>query len=365
MYLYIAIAIILIMAILFGLQKAKMIDGFATESPDPNWECPQRVHRGPDGRIHVSPGKRTFQTMAQYVSFLSGLYARGATCLAPEVREKREPIFGILGGLGVGAQSPMSFDSEGTTRTVFETDNTEQTSVKTPINKLDDYEYTRIEQSERGERNQLSQAVKNELLEGRILDWANLPFNSEARAFAEDTFVAGRVEDMYRDPKTGVFFKNMSGRGILPPDVEAEKMREAKILSSYRPTDLTKHTIDSKTEAVAKLVNETYKSDPNWEPVVSKVSENKWEVTELRPKPRKETYADAQTLSLATAEATGLAQPPVSVDITDRLQDDPYFDKSGVGDRDNNKFWNYKDFNKWTPGLERMFAPTLDTKEWS
>ena len=141
-------------------------------------------------------------------------------------------------------------------------------------------------------------------------------------------------------------------------------MREAKILSSYRPTDLTKHVIDSKTEAVAKLVNETYKSDPNWEPVVSKVGENKWEVTELRPKPRKETYEDAQTVSLATAEATGLAQPPASIDIVDRLRDDPYFDKSGVGDRDNNKFWNYKDFNKWTPGLERMFAPTLNNKEW-
>jgi hypothetical protein len=363
MFRYIVIGLVVIVAavLLFGIQRR---EGFALDKPDPNWECPQRVHRGPDGRIHVHPGKRSFPTMSQYVGFLSGLYARGATCLAPEVKEKREPVLGIMGGLGVGAEPPSAFNRQGTTRTVFETENTEETSVKTPINKLDDYEYTRIEQSERAERNALSKAVKNELMEGRALDWANLPFNSEARAFAEDTFIAGRMEDMYRDPKTGVFFKNMSGRGILPPDVEAEKMREAKILSSYRPTDFTKHTIDSKTESVARLVNDMYKSDPNWEPVVSKTGENKWEVTELRAKPRKETYQDAQAVSLATAEATGLAQPPVSVDIADRLRDDPYFDKSGVGDRDNNKFWNYKDFNKWTPGLERMFAPTLDNKEW-
>ena len=47
-----------------------------------------------------------------------------------------------------------------------------------------------------------------------------------------------------------------------------------------------------------------------------------------------------------------------------RLQDDPYFDKSGVVDKANDRFWNYKEFNKWTPGLERMFAPTVDTKDW-
>jgi hypothetical protein len=56
--------------------------------------------------------------------------------------------------------------------------------------------------------------------------------------------------------------------------------------------------------------------------------------------------------------------PPPTVNIDDRNRGDPYFDKSGVGDRDNDKVWQYKDFKKWTPGLERMFAPTMDTKEW-
>jgi hypothetical protein len=331
---------------------------------DPNAPCPTEAVRGPDGRIHVKPGDRSFQTMSDYVSYLADLYTKGATCLAPKVSSRREPVFGIMGGLGVGAVSPNGTNLEGPTREVLDTSSPEETYAKTKIDKLDDYEYTRVEQSERMERNELNKAVKNELLEGRKLDWANLPFNSEARAAAEDTFVAGRMEDMYRDPKTGVFFKNMDGGSLLPPDEDAAKMREQKILASYRPTELTKHTIDSKTERVARLVNDLYKSDPNWEPVVSKTDENKWEVTELRPKPRKETYEDAQVMSLATAEQKGLAIPPPSIDISDRLKDDPYFDKAGVGDRANNKFWDYKDFNKWTPGLERMFAPTLDNREW-
>jgi hypothetical protein len=327
-------------------------------------ECPKEVIRGKDGRIHVKPGGQSFTTMSDYTSYLAGLYARGATCLAPKVRNDRDPVFGIFGGQGNGAIPPSAVNREDATRAVLDTRESEQTYALTKINKLDDYEYSRIQQSERDERNKLSKAVKNELMETRTLDWANLPFNSEARAAAEDTFIAGRVEDMYRDPKTGVFFKNMTGGELMPPDEDAERMREQKILSSYRPTELSKHTIDSRTEAVANLVNEMYKSDPKYEPVLTKVDENKWEVSELRPRPQKETYADAQTISLANAQQKGLTVPPPEINISDRLQDDPYFDKSGVGDVANNKFWDYKDFNKWTPGLERMFAPTLDNREW-
>jgi hypothetical protein len=50
---------------------------------------------------------------------------------------------------------------------------------------------------------------------------------------------------------------------------------------------------------------------------------------------------------------------------SDRLADDPYFDKAGVTDTSNDRFWKYSDFNKWTPGLERMFAPTFSQEQWS
>ena len=36
----------------------------------------------------------------------------------------------------------------------------------------------------------------------------------------------------------------------------------------------------------------------------------------------------------------------------------------GVADQDNGRFWNYKDFNKFTPGLERMFAPSMSQRDW-
>jgi hypothetical protein len=327
--------------------------------------CPTEAVRGPDGRIKIKPGGQVFQTMSDYVSYLKDIYGKGAQCVPPKVRGHREPVPGLFGGLGNSTEPPRAATMLGTTRNVMDSAATEETSAKTPIDKLDDYEYTRVFEVERGSRNALSTATKNDLLEKRALDWASLPFNSESRAQQEDEFIAGRMDNVWREPKSGVFFKNMAGESVTPPDVEAAKLREQKILASYRPTEVSQHIVDNETQAVANLVNKMYKEDPNWEPVVTKTGENQWEVTELRPKARKETYEDAQTVTTAMAEnGRGEVQPQPVMNIFDRLQDDPYFDKRGVADKNNDRFWNYKDFNKWTPGLERMFAPTMDNKEW-
>ena len=151
------------------------------------------------------------------------------------------------------------------------------------------------------------------------------------------------MESGFREPKTGVFFNTVRGSTLEPPDVEAARMREQKILAAYRPTDISKHIVDNETEAVANLVTKAYAEDKAWEPVVTKVGENQWEVTELRPKPRKEQYESEATQELSMMEAKGLVIPPPVVDISDRIRGDPYFDKSGLGDRDNNRLWNYKD----------------------
>lgn len=326
--------------------------------------CPTSATRTNDGRIVINPGNKSFATLSDYVAYLSGLYNNGSKCIPPRVSMHNEPTTGIFGGLGNGQNTPDSSNRESATRSVLDTSLSEESSANTPINKLDDYEYSRVNESERSNLNAIEQNSKNQLLKSRILDWANLPFNSEERSKKEDEFIAGRMESAYRDPKSGVYFNTMEGKTLEPPDVDAARLREQKLLASYRPTDVGTHIIDSETEAVGRLVHEEYGSDPNWEPVVSKVGENRWEVTELRPKPRKEQYADSETISLATAEQNGMTQPRATININDNMRNDPFFDKGGLGDRDNNKFWNYQEFNKWTPELERMFAPTADTKKW-
>ena len=330
-------------------------------------ECPIAAIRTPEGRIKVQPGDQTFSSMDEYTTYLSGLYAKGSTCIPPMVQQNKTPVDQILGGLGVGAPSPSDLNREGAGREVLDTDfDNEQTSAKTPINKLDDYEYSRVFESERDNRNSISTETKNELLSKRVLDWANLPFNSEAHAANAEEFIAGRMEDVYVEPKSGVFFRNAEGAPLLPPDAEAEKLREQQILASYKPTDISKHVVDSRTEQVAKLVNQMYENDPDWTPVVEKQNDNNYAITELLPKARKERWEDAraQHQSLRELEEKGKVIPPPTLTIDDRIRNDPYFEKSGLGDRDNDRLWNYNDFRKWTPGLERMFAPTADNKEW-
>jgi len=328
--------------------------------------CPQQAYRGADGAIHVQPGDRTFQTLSDYVAYLSDLYAKGSKCIPPFVQPRhKEPVEGILGGLGTGTQSPESVQREGATRDVLDMKGEEGTSAKTPIQKLDDYEVTRVFESEANSRNALTNETKNQLLSQRVLDWANLPFNSDTRATQESEFVSGRVDSGFREPKSGVFFSKMEGATLEPPDVEAAKEREQKVLAAYRPTDISQHVVDSETEAVGNLVHKVYLEDKNWEPVVTKVGDHQYEVTELRPKARKEKYEEESSVKRASLSSPDTPVIPApTVDIVDRNRGDPYFDKSGVVDTDNNKFWNYKDFNQWTPGLERMFAPTVDNRAW-
>jgi hypothetical protein len=56
--------------------------------------------------------------------------------------------------------------------------------------------------------------------------------------------------------------------------------------------------------------------------------------------------------------------PKASIQISDQMRNDPFFDKGGVVDNDNQRVWSYNDFRKWTPDLERQFAPTAATKAW-
>jgi hypothetical protein len=368
---WILIAVVGLFIAAYFYTPAKLPTESFTNTTSEAPTCPTSAYRDGDGIIHVEPGNRTFQSLQDYVSYLSGIFSEGknATCIPPVV--KMAPLQGMLGGQGTGTISPDDVGKEGPDRTVLDmgmnSSEWDNSSAQTPIGRLDDYEYSRVYQSEKQSRNSpLSKETKDKLLSQRILDWASLPFNSEERAEQEDEFIAGRMENGFRDPKTGVFFSNMEGKQVLPPDEEALKLKEAALLSAYRPTEITKHVMDSETERVADLVSKMYAEDPNWEPVVEKTGPHKWAVTELRPKTRKEKWEDAQTVSIATAEEQGIAtvNPSASIQIYDRQRNDPYFDKQGIKDSDNDRFWAYQDFNKWTPGLERMFAPTAENKAW-
>jgi len=341
-------------------------EGLAFNSSDKDGDCPLSAEKKGDGRIHVQPQNRTFDTMGDYVAWLSSQSAAGSACIPPYVKGPREvDVIQHSGspdsGNRIMGPSASAIKRQDPIGNVFTTQvEGEQTYAKTPINKVDDYEFSRVFQSENGPRSELSKTTVNSLTAKHQWDWAKLPFNAEARVDPETEFVSGRMDNVNRDPKTGIFFKNMEGMSVNPPDYDGIEIREKAILEAFKPAraeKLTEHNV----EDVAAMVKKMYASDPNWEPVVEKVGENQYRIAELRPKLRVEKYQGSEDMTIERAKEGGKIS--AGVEVTGGRQD-PYFDKQGVLDYSNDRFWEYKDFKKWSGGLERMFAPTLDQTNW-
>ena len=350
--------------LIIGMQVLSQVsEGFASESVDPG--CFTDVKRGSDGKIHAQPGDHTYDNLSDYVQALSDQYASGKLCIPPQVKTYRSPVEGVLGGLGVNAIGPKGVQQQNATRVVTESD-VDHPWDTTPINSVYDYDRTNVYENERNSRHgSMSTAVINELSNKYRMDWSQLPFNSEAKAAQEDAFVAGRLETVYKEPVSGTFFKNMMGDGLFPPNVEQREEDERRMLNAYAPPKVAKNVQEEETTMIGKLVKKLFGSNDEYEPVVEKTGNNNWAITELIPKPRKETWADAeQGTSIDSAVRAGWTPPQASMQIFDHGTSDPYFAKQGVADQDNGRFWNYKDFNRWLPSVERQFAPSLPTREW-
>lgn len=337
--------------------------GVASLTSENGNECPLTATRKEDGKIHVEPQGMSFDTMGDYIIWLSSLSTAGEICIPPYVKGPREADVvqkTVNSGNREIGKGPI--DTQNTFGNVFTKQvEGEQTYAKTPINKLDDYEYSRIFQNENSPRGELSKTAINSLTVKNQFDWAKLPFNSETRTTQENEFVTGRMDSATRDPKTGVYFNNLEGANILPPDNVTIDLKEKQSLEKFKE-DSSEKLLQHDSEDIAEMVKKMYENDPNWEPVVERIGANEYRVSELRPKPRKEQYADSNDdMTIERAKADGLITPSVEVESNSA---DPYFDKRGVLDYSNDRFHEYTNFKKWTPGLERMFAPTLDTTNW-
>ena len=343
------IILMLIGVVAWYYRMFKNVEGFTSTDKS----CPKSAERKEDGKIHVEPQGLAFDTMNDYITWLSGL-DNSAICIPPYV--KNSPS---AGNREVGAL-PKTVENQNTFGNVFTTQvEGEHTYAKTPINKMDDYEYTRIFQNESSPRGELSRTTVNSLTAQNQFDWAKLPFNSQTRADAETEFVSERMDGVHRDPKTGVFFKNMEG--MTPPDADAINAAELASMEAFKSAAPENLPAQQDTDDIAAMVKTMYENDPNWEPVVEHVGANNYRVSELRPRARKEKYAGHEEETIERATLGGLVSPQV---VIENEGIDPYFDKKGVLDYTNDRFHQYKDFKNWTPGLERMFAPTLDTGDW-
>lgn len=229
--------------------------------------------------------------------------------------------------------------------------------VTSPIYDLDDYEYSRIFQLE-GTK-EVSKQQLNDAMSRYPLDWSTQPPDSQHFQENQNAY----LHDLKKDkapPYTGLY-KEIEGSDLTPPDMKKIDEEEQKILQTYKP-ESSKGLLSYSLDDVKHLIDKVY-GKRGLIPTIERSHQgpNVYEVVEVHKKNEPivweddyERMADSQRAKLRGEE---LIEVPYTVgDITAGL--DPFFQgRTSVRNRKN-------DYTKWTPGLERSFAPTYPEKSW-
>ena len=156
-------------------------------------------------------------------------------------------------------------------------------------------------------------------------------------------------------------YNEIDGSDMTPPDTDAMESEEKKILQTYKP-ECSKGLLQYSVDDVKGLVDRVY-GKRGLVPVIekSKQGENIWEITEVKEKHPHIVWEDdlereTQRQRMEKRGEEVIEVPYTASDVAAGL--DPFFQaRNSVRD---GKF----DYYQWTPGLERMFAPTYPIKAW-
>jgi hypothetical protein len=161
-------------------------------------------------------------------------------------------------------------------------------------------------------------------------------------------------------------FQEDETHGAMPITESPQEAEEKKILQTYKPKS-SKHLLHYSVQDVKTLLHKIY-DKKGLIPVVqkSKQGENVWEITEVKEKNPTIVWEDDPTAS-ATGSSTEqkmqmrgeevIEVPTPASDLRAGL--DLFFEPKSSTRQ--GKHDNYREF---TPGLERMFAPTYPIKSW-
>lgn len=234
---------------------------------------------------------------------------------------------------------------------------------------LDDYEYNYVYQNENDR--EISQELRNKLMSQRPMDWAGLPPSAgQFQAGLKESFqgAAAAVPDAakpYGQGKAIDPYENINGENMVPPDTLSVEMEERKILQTYQaPTakDLISYDPDEAAKDPEGLIRKLYDQKGLVPTVAHQEGTNVWEITGVRRKDEKIVYEDEEApASVRPVEGAGEARisvPAAAADVS--AAHDPFYEPGQSGASRAGR-WDYQSF---TPGLERMFAPTNPTQDW-
>jgi len=217
-----------------------------------------------------------------------------------------------------------------------------------PINSVDDYEYNLVFKGE-GDK-AMTKATRDILMSSYPKDWTTHPPSSEL--FQQG--LAAYKEGFSNLKQLGNPYKEVDGSNMTPPDSKAAEDAERDILATYvpkKPGELTTYDLDDAEEIVKRIY--TAKGLVAY----TKRGENTVTIMNTSKIGEEVVYEDEYSDSKAPG-APREAEDIVPVNMINRGPKDPFFTPS---DRTRDAKWDY---TSWTPGLERMFAPTEPQTNW-
>ena len=229
-----------------------------------------------------------------------------------------------------------------------------------PINSVDDYEYNLVFKGE-GDR-AMTKATRDVLMSAYPKDWTTHPPSSELFQQGLAAYKEGFANS---PPQKGNPYKEVDGSNMTPPDSKAAEDAERDILATYvpkKPGELTTYDLDDAEEIVKRiytakgLVAYTKRGEGN---VVTVMSTSKIDEPVVYEDEYSEPSKGAPTGKDAVKEAGEGIDVPVN--IVNLGPKDPFFTPVSQEVRTRSDKWDY---TSWTPGLERMFAPTEPQTKW-
>jgi len=235
-------------------------------------------------------------------------------------------------------------------------ENTDSPSAVPAVNSLDDYEMNIVSGGD-SER-EISTDLRNKLMSQRPMDWSGLPPDSSK-------FQAGLTESFENASKTvpddAKPYQDINGGGVAPPDTDSMEMREREMLQTYAPRKQEDEMASYDGKDVEKLIERIYDKKGLVPTVAHKKDTNVYEIVGVRRKDEKVMYEDeeapAATGPVQRAGEATITVPGAASDMAASM--DPYYNTAPARTRAGK--WDYQ---AWTPGLERMFAPTEPKKNW-
>jgi len=242
------------------------------------------------------------------------------------------------------------------TKVVFLEDNILKPYAQTPIQNVDDYEYSMIFKNE-GDR-AMTKKTRDFLMSQYPKDWSVQPPSSDLFQQGLQAYNEG-FEDAPRPPTKR--YDSINGTTMTPPDKEAQERREQEILNTYVPKDPQSLTTYSADDAHV-LIEKIYTAK-GLKPTYKQTGDNQFQIISTTPLDKVITYEDdpAAPLEAPTSQGPVAAAGEETIVVPEIHPTgglDPFYTP---GEQTRDGRWNYTQF---TPGLERMFAPTEPMSKW-